>query len=70
MKPENKKALETRTCPRCGAKLFTRDAFDDRGLTDNNLVDLYCVSGCYSFVFSLDDIAALQQIKFISEVKP
>jgi len=59
MNAENKKALETKECPKCRARLFSREVLDDRGSTQNNFFELFDHYG-HSFIFSKED---LQEVK-------
>ena len=54
MKTENKKAFETKKCPRCGKPLHFRYVLTDRGNTSEEDFELYCLAG-HSFNFNLED---------------
>jgi predicted nucleic-acid-binding Zn-ribbon protein len=61
MKKENKKALETKICPRCGARLFSFDVIDDRGSALNEYFELKNPVCGHSYIFSVKELKAIKQ---------
>jgi hypothetical protein len=60
MEEENKKAIRTYKCPKCGRQLFTRPVLDDNGVTDNQYFELYDIYG-HSFLFSTKDLMEIKK---------
>ena len=54
VKTENKKAIETKVCPRCGKPLHFRYVLTDRGNTSEEDFELYCLAG-HSYNYNLND---------------
>ena len=58
MKEEQRKALQTMKCPRCEARLFTRDVLHEQGGIDPDSFELYCIYG-HSFMLTKRDLYEL-----------
>jgi hypothetical protein len=59
-KPQASKMMQTRTCPKCGAKLYTREVFDEAYCTRNEFFEMYCIHG-HCFLFSVKDLKGVNK---------
>jgi hypothetical protein len=55
MKAENKKALETKKCPRCGKPLHFRYVLGETSAISRDEFELYCLAG-HSFNFLAKEV--------------